>query len=528
MSDISPILSLPLLQPAQAQKHVTHNEALRILDVLVQPVVASRQTLSPPVLPVEGERFILPPTAGGTWAGHAGTIAFFDQGAWAFLPPQPGWQAHVLDEDTTATWTGSAWVTPADAPATFPQLGVNTTADVTNRLAVAAEATMLTHAGTGHQLKLNKATAGDTASLLFQTGWSGRAEMGTTGSDCFAIKTSADGSTWTTALQTTPATGRVELPAGVTLPTGSAATPSLTFTDDPDTGFLHVAENQIGFATGGVERLRLTSTGHLTGAAVQTSATDPVAAALDARLVRMDGLRTAFLSRGGRTYTALGAAANIDTQGAGASGLYDAALNGGTFPPFASAESGLWLITTEALYSAQSGPNGCLRQTAEGYRSSTVSPDTVIRCERIRSFDGAHWSSWVRLHHNRSVVGTVEQSGGIPTGAIIERGSNANGQYVRFADGTQLCMSQPGLAVVLTAQGAIAKSDFLTLTWPAAFVSGPRYIAASINDGAGVNTSLFGIKAASGNLTTLPVQVWGTATGSFTVYAGILAVGRWF
>ncbi len=35
MSDNSPRLDLPDIQAAQAQKHVTHNEALRVLDVLV-------------------------------------------------------------------------------------------------------------------------------------------------------------------------------------------------------------------------------------------------------------------------------------------------------------------------------------------------------------------------------------------------------------------------------------------------------------------------------------------------------------
>lgn len=37
------------------------------------------------------------------------------------------------------------------------------------------------------------------------------------------------------------------------------------------------------------------------------------------------------------------------------------------------------------------------------------------------------------------ILGTVSQAGGVPTGAIIERGSNANGEYVRYADGTQIC-----------------------------------------------------------------------------------------
>ena len=48
MSDLSPILSLPLLQASQAQKHVTHNEALMQLDLLVQLTVADRTRTAPP------------------------------------------------------------------------------------------------------------------------------------------------------------------------------------------------------------------------------------------------------------------------------------------------------------------------------------------------------------------------------------------------------------------------------------------------------------------------------------------------
>ena len=48
MSDLSPILSLPLLQASQAQKHVTHNEALMQLDLLVQLTVADRTRTTPP------------------------------------------------------------------------------------------------------------------------------------------------------------------------------------------------------------------------------------------------------------------------------------------------------------------------------------------------------------------------------------------------------------------------------------------------------------------------------------------------
>ena len=85
--------------------------------------------------------------------------------------------------------------------------GVNATADATTKFAVAAAASLFNHAGNGHQHKINKNAAGDTASLLFQTGTSGRAEMGTTGDDDFHFKVSADGSTWKEAIVIDRTTG---------------------------------------------------------------------------------------------------------------------------------------------------------------------------------------------------------------------------------------------------------------------------------------------------------------------------------
>lgn len=221
--DLSPVLSLPLIQPAQAQKHVTHNEALRLLDVLVQPAVASRSLAEPPPDPAPGARFIVPDGALGAWAGQDGALAWRDGEGWAFLAPLPGWQAHVADEAAVAVFDGTAWTVPAERPAQVARLGVGTQADATNRLAVAAPATLLTHDGGGHQLKLNKAAPADTASLLFQTGWSGRAEIGTAGDDDLALKVSADGSAWATLLRLPSAGGPVQAPAGLEAPALSLA-----------------------------------------------------------------------------------------------------------------------------------------------------------------------------------------------------------------------------------------------------------------------------------------------------------------
>ena len=53
-------LTLPFIMPSQAQKHITHNEAIQALDALVQPVVESRVVATPPATPLEGEAWIVP------------------------------------------------------------------------------------------------------------------------------------------------------------------------------------------------------------------------------------------------------------------------------------------------------------------------------------------------------------------------------------------------------------------------------------------------------------------------------------
>lgn len=107
------------------------------------------------------------------------------------------------------------WASTAQEPAleNLPSLGVNATSDAINKLAASSDATPLNHAGDGHHLKLNKATSTDTASLLYQSGFSGRAEMGLSGNDDFSIKVSGDGTNFTTALAIDAATGLVTLPA---------------------------------------------------------------------------------------------------------------------------------------------------------------------------------------------------------------------------------------------------------------------------------------------------------------------------
>lgn len=215
MTEQTSLLSLPYIMPSQAQKHVTHNEALRMLDALLQIRVEGIGLDTPPGAPADGERHVVGGVATGAFAGHAGEVACWQDGAWAFFAPRAGWLVWDAGEDALMVFDGAAW-THAFETQNIPLLGVNTTADTTNRFAVAAPATLLSHEGAGHQLKINKAASGDTASLLFQTGWSGRAEMGLAGNDDFSVKVSADGAAWTTALRVAAGSGNVGIGADPT------------------------------------------------------------------------------------------------------------------------------------------------------------------------------------------------------------------------------------------------------------------------------------------------------------------------
>lgn len=226
MSDTTPNLALPYILPAQAQKHVIHNEAIRALDAAVQLAVLDRDLAAPPALPADGDRYLVAAGPSGLWAGQAGRIAAFQDGAWAFYQPRNGWVAWVADESLLLAFDGAVWMAVGPArlnPAAL--VGVNATADATSRLAVAAEASLFTHEGAGHRQTINKAASGETASHLYQTAFSGRAEIGLTGDDNLHFKVSPNGSTWHDAMVIPAATGipRVRGLAKASLPSAAAA-----------------------------------------------------------------------------------------------------------------------------------------------------------------------------------------------------------------------------------------------------------------------------------------------------------------
>ncbi len=201
MSESTPNLNLPLILPQQAQKHVTVNEALRTLDQIVSLSVLSRTTVAQPASPADGDAYILPAgKTGAVWATFTDlNIAAWQDGAWVQINPIEGFRAWIADTDEFLFHDGASWTGPG-------RFGVGVNADATNKLSVKSNAVLfdaldVAEGGTGDvQVKLNKEAAADTASHLFQTGFSGRAEFGLTGDDDFHLKVSADGAAWNDAM----------------------------------------------------------------------------------------------------------------------------------------------------------------------------------------------------------------------------------------------------------------------------------------------------------------------------------------
>lgn len=126
MSD-STHLALPFVEAAQAQKHVTVNEALTRLDALVQLAVESATETTPPPSPAEGQRWIVAESATGGWSGEDGKIAAWIDGAWMFFAPSAGWQAWVAAARNILIHDGVSWVAgPGSTTAALTEHGAAT------------------------------------------------------------------------------------------------------------------------------------------------------------------------------------------------------------------------------------------------------------------------------------------------------------------------------------------------------------------------------------------------------------------
>ncbi|WP_447830053.1 hypothetical protein [Aeromonas salmonicida] len=134
-------------------------------------------------------------------------------------------------------------------------------------------------------------------------------------------------------------------------------------------------------------------------------------------------------------------------------------------------------------------------------------------------------------HYKRNnILGEVSQTAGIPTGAIIERGSNANGEYIKFADGTLVCMTSVSITYL--------QANMLQKNWvlPHPHVSGTIVIftGPQLTDvSSRLNRAAAPAAAFNGPISTTPLRLFATGSdvfqsGDSANACGALAIGRWY
>ena len=405
MADTTTNLILPYILASQAQKHVTHNEAVRLLDGLVQMSVVDRDLTAPPASPADGARYIVATGATGAWAGWDSNVAYWVDGAWMRLIQRTGWLCWLQNEAIYALWNGAAWSTP---------LGDVTQADLAAGLRI------------------------------------------------------------------------------LRAPVGSSAEPSISFAGDTDTGLYWSAANVIGFAAAGVARALLSSAAFqidvpITGTAVQSSATDATAG----RLLKA-GASATVLSASPALRATYGGTANAITLTTGAS---LASLPTGLRLRFraGSANTGATTINVDGI-----GAVACRTITAVALPAGYI----VTGADTVATYDGTY----------------------LVLGREIERGSNANGEYVRFADGTQICTRRVSVSLAID-QAFLGgfRCSAQVWTYPAAFVSAPTpsVTPETLTAFAGVINTV-GLASYQWFVTAIATQTAATRDVS------MLAVGRWF
>jgi len=220
MSQSSPRLSLPFIQAAQAQKHVTHNEAVRALDILVQLSFADDQLSAPPPAPSEGDCYIVAPGGSGAWVAQDGAITAYLDGAWQFHVPRAGWRGYVLARSAMRVFDGSDWqdISPSELQAAS-LIGLGMNADNSTPFAAKLNAALWSalysaDGGTGSLIQtLNRENSTSDVGFVLQDNFETRALIGAFGDERLRLSVTPDGTNFNDALIIDPATGIADQPS---------------------------------------------------------------------------------------------------------------------------------------------------------------------------------------------------------------------------------------------------------------------------------------------------------------------------
>ena len=260
---------------------------------------------------------------------------------------------------------------------------------------------------------------------------------------------------------------------------GTSTLPAQRWAADPNTGMYRPGADQIAWATGGVKRLHISNTGieatvPITGAAVQSGPLDDVTGRL---------LRVGAFGLGG----VAPAIANASVT--------DNSIAPGTYGYFNSSTGGPSGVTAGILIHT--------RRAAGGGEGQILIADAPAFGIYARSRTSANWSAWMRLDPHR--------------------GSNANGEWIRFGDGTQICrhvlnnVPDPG-----TASFGWYVSNEVVWNFPAEFIAAPG-VDASVRFAGGLDA-----KARPNGLSSASISLLSGAALTGSRVVDVRAEGRWF
>jgi len=106
----SPNIGFTYAEEGVVTSEVAVNEALNIMDMLLQCAVIDRNLATPPGSPADGDVYLVATSGTGAWSGKDGQIAGYYSG-WIFYTPSEGFTMRVLDENLWLGWNGSTWNT---------------------------------------------------------------------------------------------------------------------------------------------------------------------------------------------------------------------------------------------------------------------------------------------------------------------------------------------------------------------------------------------------------------------------------
>lgn len=227
------------------------------------------------------------------------------------------------------------------------------------------------------------------------------------------------------------------------------------------------------------------------------------------------------------TDTSFGRLANVGWMGLGSdSGNTIADLNDTTTP------NGWWRFDGSTANNTTGSSSGQLLIVR--YNNGALTQLAVNAAQfLLRSYSSGAWGAWRRVFTSGNLLSTVTLSAGVPTGGVFERGSNVNGEYARYADGTQICQIS-GISFTYS------DADHLTYSWtyPAAFAAGsvPYRSVFYPNTGGDLTgismQQIGGLRLGVGVITATQrlYRAQGAANfvgGNQIANCGLFAIGRW-